>query len=153
LNEREKIACKSLLKKNCNKIETREAEAIEVDLETPEASPGLAARATRFIVEKKTETQKTNPYVNCDFIYGSTAEVERLWSVSANVLSKKRRRMTPQLVEAILFLRSNRRFWNLQLVAKAMEKDRLEKAEQRILEEEELDATLSNDDESGEEVE
>jgi hypothetical protein len=134
LNEREKIACKSLLKKNCNKIETREAEAIEVDLETPEASPGLAARATRFIVEKKTETQKTNPYVNCDFIYGSTAEVERLWSVSANVLSKKRRRMTPQLVEAILFLRSNRRFWNLQLVAKAMEKDRLEKAEQRILE-------------------
>lgn len=60
-------------------------------------------------------------YLNCGFILGSVAEVERLWSVADNILTDNRMRSTPQLVEAILFLRINSRFWDVELVQEAFE--------------------------------
>ena len=50
-------------------------------------------------------------YVNCDFIYGSAAAAERVWSIAAYILTKNRERMTPQLFEALLFLRWNSDYW------------------------------------------
>eukprot|EP00171_Calliarthron_tuberculosum_P002661 IDg2661t1 len=54
-------------------------------------------------------------YINCDFILGSVAIVERLWSCAHYIYSDYRRSMTPQLLEALLFLRANERLWDAQL--------------------------------------
>jgi hypothetical protein len=59
-------------------------------------------------------------YVNCDFIYGSAAEVEHLWSICSHILTDERKGMTPQLFEALVFLKQNHRFWDASTVAKAM---------------------------------
>ena len=52
-------------------------------------------------------------YVNCDFILGSTACVERLWSIAKEILHGPRNRTSPIMVEALLFLRENRRHWSI----------------------------------------
>jgi hypothetical protein len=58
-------------------------------------------------------------YVDTRFIFGSAAEVERLWSIAKHVLTDHRQSMTPLLFEAILFLRINERFWGADTVALA----------------------------------
>ncbi len=60
--------------------------------------------------------------MNCDFILGSVAEIERLWSLAKNVLPSHRKSCTPVLTEALLFLKVNQGYWNLQLVCEAMDK-------------------------------
>ena len=42
-------------------------------------------------------------YINLDFILGSAAEFERLWSMASHVLLKNRQAMTPIAFEAIVF--------------------------------------------------
>ncbi len=61
-----------------------------------------------------------NTYVNCDYILGSVAEVERLWSLARNVLPYNRGRTQPLRVEALLFLKVNDRFWNQVTVEEAL---------------------------------
>lgn len=47
-------------------------------------------------------------YLPCDFIVGSSAEVERLFSAK-NVMTRNRSRMTPEVFEAIVLLKFNER--------------------------------------------
>jgi len=54
------------------------------------------------------------------FILGRAAEVECIWSICDNVLKDQRKGMTPQLFEALAFLRCDKRFWNQMLVSQAM---------------------------------
>lgn len=68
----------------------------------------------------KSSNKESSECINCDFILGSAAEVERLWSVCDNILTDQRKRMTPQLFEALAFLRLNKRFWNQKHVSLAM---------------------------------
>ena len=63
-------------------------------------------RMERF---KEHKLNKTDEYGNCDFVFGSAAVVERLWSVGDNILEDKRMRTTPVLFEAILLSRFNHR--------------------------------------------
>ena len=65
--------------------------------------------AERFVKKRKVEASESSN-INCDFILGSVAEVERLRSLSKYVLTENRRGMTPELFEAITFLRVNDRF-------------------------------------------
>ena len=58
-------------------------------------------------------------YVNCDFILGSTACVERLWSIAKEILHGPRNRTSPIMVEALLFLRENRRLWSINNAVEA----------------------------------
>jgi hypothetical protein len=71
-------------------------------------------------------------YMNTNFILGSAAVVERLWSNAGNILTKNRSGMTPQLLEAILFLKYNRRFWNQALVSDAYQMQRTARSQARI---------------------
>lgn len=71
-------------------------------------------------------------YINCDFILGSDAEVERLWSISKYVLTESRRSMTAQLFEAIVFLKVNESFWGTQSVSEASHLARSTRANARI---------------------
>ena len=59
-------------------------------------------------------------YVNCDFILGSTACVERLWSIAKEILYGPRNRTSPIMVEALLFSRENRRLWSINNVVEAI---------------------------------
>jgi hypothetical protein len=55
-----------------------------------------------------------------EFIVGSAAIVESMWSEADNLLSNKRRScMSPMNVEAILFLKKNKDLWNIRDVHKA----------------------------------
>jgi hypothetical protein len=62
----------------------------------------------------------TGDCMNCNFIGGSTAEVEHLWSVSDNVLRNNRKGVMPQLFEALVCLKVNKRFWGQMEVSLAV---------------------------------
>jgi hypothetical protein len=92
-----------------------EDEDDEDDDEVPHAVDlGMAAQLKR----QRTDNQRRNvdqnrgDYINCDNIFGSSAEVERLWSVASYILTTQRQSMTPQLFEAIIFLKTNHEFWD-----------------------------------------
>ena len=58
-------------------------------------------------------------YGNLDFILGSAAVVERLWSIADKLIDGNRNSTSPFLMEALLFLRENRSYWDLHLVCEA----------------------------------
>jgi len=87
-------------------------------------------------LERYTKKSKLNsnedPYINCDFILGSAAEVERLWSTCKYILCENRRRLTPQLFEALVFLKVNGRFWDAKMVSQATYNARNDRASLRF---------------------
>jgi hypothetical protein len=62
--------------------------------------------------------QKMTPvgYINCYCILGSVAAVERLWSIADNILTDNRKSTGPVLFQTIIYLCSNKRFWDVHLV-------------------------------------
>lgn len=60
------------------------------------------------------------------FILGLTAELERIWSLAKNILSDNRKLMEPVVFEALLFLKVNRSYWDIEAVQEAMAKARNE---------------------------
>ncbi len=52
---------------------------------------------------RKEAPSSSDEFIDCDFIPGSVAEVERLWSLAKYVLMDHRRQMTPRLFEALVF--------------------------------------------------
>ncbi len=55
------------------------------------------------MAKKKRVYQRGAEYVDTNFILGSVSRVERLWSIDKYVSTCVRRRMTLQLLEALLF--------------------------------------------------
>ena len=82
--------------------------------------------ANLSFVERQAKKQRLrlrlvdDSWANCDFILGSAAEVERLWSLAENILTDGRMSITPLMLETILFLKVNRRFWDATSVSRAM---------------------------------
>lgn len=72
------------------------------------------------VKRKKLRRDPSSEYINCDFIPGSAVEVERLWSHAELILRTARRKMSPILFEALLFIKFNHRFWDVHLVADAI---------------------------------
>jgi hypothetical protein len=110
----------------------REAYVLE-KIDTPD-SPAFSSRMRDFAthdVEQWRAAVPACPYVNCDFIYGSSAEVERLWSVAKYILTDQRKRLTPQMFEALLFLKQNKEFWGLPEVVPSQSARRKVKVGQR----------------------
>ena len=58
-------------------------------------------------------------YMNSDFILGSVAEIEWLWSICKFILSDTRSRLEPQIFEALVYLKVNRHLWDIHLVEDA----------------------------------
>jgi hypothetical protein len=58
-----------------------------------------------------------NILLNCNFIYGSCAEVERLWSIAWHILTnQKMGKLSPTVFEALIFLKLNKRLWDIHSV-------------------------------------
>ncbi len=81
---------------------------------------------------RKKAPSSSDEFIHCDFILGSVAEVERLWSLAKYVLTDDRRQMTFQLFEALVFLEMNHRFWDARLVSEAIGCARSERAKARM---------------------
>ncbi len=118
LNEGEKHAVRCLLKNHSSSTNTSEG--------------SQPTSKTEEIAKRRKNNGDDNTYINCDFISGSVATVERLWSSANYVLASHPRRMTPQVLEAILFLRENERFWDAKLVAEAIGAARSERTNSRL---------------------
>lgn len=71
------------------------------------------------LVKRRKTIARTNNYMDCPFILGSVAEVERIWSIPRYDLTQQRRAMAPELFEAIMFSRLNECFWDANLVPEA----------------------------------
>jgi hypothetical protein len=75
-----------------------------------------ANKRRRLSVQRKTES----PYVECGYILGSVAEVERLWSLAKYVTPHHCQKMHPVNVEAQMFLKINYSYWNVGSVYDAL---------------------------------
>lgn len=69
---------------------------------------------------KRRRLEKKSDYLDCSFLTATSNTVERLFSACRHVLTDCRKKMSPILFEAIMFLRVNRRLWDMKDVAKAI---------------------------------
>ena len=82
---------------------------------------------------KRTSSAITDDDRKClDHVICSAAEPERLWSEARYILTTQRARMAPIMLEAILFLRFNKRLWDERTVMIARSKVREEQREERL---------------------
>ena len=134
------MACESLLKENVGSSDSESTQ------ESTPGSPDLETRLQR-ICEKNAQAaiQPDSPYIDCNFIFGSAAQVEQMWSQAKYILSQQRSRMSPRLFETILYLKINDRFWDNNTVQEAISmaaaqdaSDRRRKREPEELEQEDL---------------
>ena len=115
LTDEEKEAVSSLLKPNCNIVDEEIGGRNNDDYDSFDELDNQENVARRY-----GPNQEDLRYVNCDFIFGSCAEVERLWSVAKFVLTDERKgKMSPVVFEAILYLKMNERFWDLNDITAA----------------------------------
>ena len=91
------------------------------------------------MAKKRRVCRQEAEYVDTNFILGSAAHVERLWSIAKNVSTCARRRMTPQLLEGLLFLKENERFWDINLVSEAIATAKTELIKDKLATHEELE--------------
>ena len=82
-------------------------------------------------------------YGDLNFILGSAAVVERLWSIADKLIDGTRNNTTPVLMEALLYLRENRQYWDEQLVQEAFNATRSQRVRKKL--DEDLEVTLEED--------
>jgi hypothetical protein len=69
---------------------------------------------------KRQRLERVVEYQDLRYMLGTSASVERLFSIAKNVMTDRRRCMSPWMFENIMFLRTNRVFWTSKTVAKAI---------------------------------
>lgn len=74
----------------------------------------------------------TNAYIDCRFIIGSAADVQRLWSEGKHILTDERNQTSPKMFGAILFMRKKETFQDNQLVYQAIHMVPSDKVEKRL---------------------
>ena len=88
-------------------------------------------------------------YIDCKFIFGSAARAETLFSHCKYIKTETRNRLTPQLFEAITFLKSNRELWenSQQLISRAISMSKMEnfRAYKRMEEDETEEKRMNGD--------
>ena len=142
LTDAEKLAVHPLLKTSVGEEEPAAAAAAALP-----GSPGLLESITQREHARASGLDEMSPYVNCDFICGSAAEVERLWSTARYILTSQRRSMSPLVFETLLFLKTNQRFWDhddiiLEAIGKAKFEARSAKIQERLEEEAQEQETI-----------
>ena len=74
------------------------------------------------------DTKDEDLYIDCKFIFGSAARIERLFSHCKFIKAETFNRLTPQIFEAINILKSNRELWtdSQQLISRAISMSKIE---------------------------
>ena len=113
LTEDEKIEMEPFLVRQVDDDDEEEEEENEDDEDDDEDADGWAQRTL-----SKTKKQRTvvSEYIGTKWIPCGTCEVERLFSTCKNIYSAKRQNMSPETMEILLYLRVNRKYWDVSVV-------------------------------------
>ena len=89
---------------------------------------GIADLLKNNLKRKINNTKDEDLYIDCRFIFGSAARAERLFSHCKYIKTETRKRLTPQLFEAVIILKSNRELWenSQQLISRAISMSKTE---------------------------
>ena len=110
MTQQEEEACVSLL---MNDTDASVAENV---------SDSFQYRTSKREKRKASELEGTgvrSKYHNLDYIGGSSAEVERLWSEAKFVLNAHRAKISPIVFEALMFIKFNQQYWDIFTVQRA----------------------------------
>ena len=120
----EQVACQRLRVDAAAGRDVNETDEDE-DYNARMMSPASMARATSA-KRQRMLSHGHDEYVNCDYILGSVAPVERLWSMAKYVMPDYCSSLDPIHLEALLFLKINHSYWNLYTVDQAFHELRAE---------------------------
>lgn len=81
---------------------------------------GASNTMAERLAKRRELASESSEFIDSTFVLDTAAEVERLFSTAKYILTVGRRAMTPQLFEALIYLKYNERFWNAHLVSKAI---------------------------------
>ena len=70
--------------------------------------------------QKRVSNTAGDNYINLDLLPGTSVNCERLFSLAKHILSDTRKKTSPRLFEALLFLKVNREMWDVYDVGVAM---------------------------------
>lgn len=93
----------------------KESVAEESDIEEDNGAEKDFAR-TLLELNKKSNECAASKYVNLKWVPPTSNIVERLFSSARQVLTDYRKSMTPYTFECIMFLKVNRKYWDIDLV-------------------------------------
>lgn len=86
---------------------------------------------------KRRRVETDHPYIIIDFIVGSSAEIEHLFSIVGRIIAHHRQNMTPLLFGALVLLKLNRGYWDFCTVITAMGNHQSSQVRDRVLEDSE----------------
>lgn len=76
--------------------------------------------ASSLLSKRKVSENSKSSYFSMKFIRPTSCDVERLFSVSRNILSYERQSMTPERFEHVIFLKMNKRLWDAGVISRLM---------------------------------
>ena len=85
----------------------------------------LIATSQSACVHITVHLRKSMPFTNkqiVEFYFETSNIAEQLFSSARHIFSDNRKKMTPVNLEAILFLKANKKLWDAQVVKQATEK-------------------------------
>ena len=130
LTREEKSAVKHLLK---SRVDGNGGGDLGDELEDePETLDEVEQARKRRRTQEIIGNTVADDYINLDFILGSAAEVERLWSISSYILLNNRLSISPVMFEALAYLKVNKELWNETDVIEAMSRRQSERVLQAI---------------------
>ena len=121
---KEKFLCKSLLN---DSLDTNESGSNDEEEEYDFAKAVVVGEK-----RKAREVSGKSKYIDCSFILGTAACVERLWSEGDDLMTKRCNGICPITTEMILFLKNNKDLWTLKDVVEA-DKRRLLQIKRAVL--------------------
>ena len=122
LTVHEKTACECLLKEHWPNLYPDYASDDDRDQDD-----SVMDSPTKFLKsldwESRVSDRMDSLYIpDCTWISPTTVVVERLFSKCKNVMTCDRRRMHPRIFEAIVFLKENEAWWDIQTVQAMLSK-------------------------------
>ena len=89
---------------------------VKAEVENEQADDRVLSIVEGAMKRQKLKT-KIPTYVDTRFLIPTTNHVERLFSMGKRVFSSKRRSLLPRTLEALVFLKQNCKFWDVNLVS------------------------------------
>lgn len=74
----------------------------------------------QLLKRRRLSSETSDQYLDCSFCVATSNTVERLFSACKHVLTDERKCMSPIMFKALIFLKINKEFWDLTMLAKAM---------------------------------
>ena len=118
------VSSLTAFEKNALRPFKKEEESEVVVVEVVEEKIGFAESLIRSKKRKTVTTQQE--YIDLDFIPATSNLVERFFSASKLVLTDFRQSLYPINVEAVMYLKLNRHFWNVKTMERVVSKHGLD---------------------------